>query len=460
MPYINFTIDSINKCCNNDITLFLKYNDNNDLDHIIDFNKEIQITKDHTKLDQNIKNIISKMNLKNDTYLNVFKKENAKQNELWILRTMLLFNIIGVATLCMNDESVYNYFKEKEKETPEIYKPKNNKMFPDTIVGLDKQFKLGNFGSYTKTSDIDLGVILIDTSYNTPVMSNLIWLIESLFIVLTKHDTLQYDIELYGDFLTKEENGQTYYYIDTSKININDLNPEYKNKIYKSAFYSIARNDLMHKILYSSNTTNVTSDIKSIMTNMKDAESKLLQLFESKTDKKNAEEIEVYKYLESNKKLDYSEHINNIDSMIETYESVTNEMKTYLTQSRIRIPEKEPHSDQEYRYIQTYDTRIDYYDKLNKTEKEKINFLNNATHTNDEIINLILIISESLSRRMEDYCSIPTIIHIVRTMQANKTETKRKSVMAQKLNLSYYMYICLLEESSILLMTAPFPESI
>ena len=277
-------------------------------------------------------------------------------------------------------------------------------MFPESIEGLDKLFELGNFGSYNKTSDIDLGIQFIgDYKINEkPNMANVIWLIEGLFIVLTGYDTLQYDIELYGDMLTIKDGENETFYLDTSKIK--DITP-----LLSCAMFSVARNQLID--------TNVESNIENIFdTNKTDAIilNHLKQITRQLDDKENI----VLEFL--NRNIDVGMYIKNvgIDNLTEAYNSAKTQMKMYLESSKV-----------DNKYIQTYASRKMYYEALFLAETERIKFL--ATYKNGaidelyttELIKLISAIANALSYRMEDYTCVSTVTHVVRTIQSGKDVT-------------------------------------
>ena len=397
MPYTYFNIeanDGIYNSCVHDIKNFTK-------DKKIKFPKDIYPNSNLDDLISNVKKIMEYMKLNGKTYLDYFKENEKEQEILWILRTFLLYNILSISTLIFqNPTLIKNLSVMPTTCVSKFYK----NLFPDldSIKGIDKLFKIGNFGSYNKTSDIDLGIQFIGNYKinNTPHMYKIIWLIEGLFINLTGYDTLQFDIELYGDMLTIIKNGVETFYLDTS-----DLNDLENQELYPAALYSFARNQLMDDF---KSTANLDMNMSVIEQKIKEELSKIKKL-----DKK---EQFVFNYL--NKSLEYK--LWDESKIQESYKNVKSSMKHYLEISY-----------KNGTYVQTYLARKLYYDALKDAELLRINYLNNKNDDKNNRIKLILSIAKSLSYRMEDYTCVPTVTHVVRIIQTNiditSTNKKRKN---------------------------------
>ena len=389
MPYILFKINSekttdnlsIHDSCVKDIENFTR-DKNLKIDHLNDLHPIISIEK----LNNNIKQILTFMNLGKKTYLDYFHDNEKEQEMLWILRSMLLYNILAIATLYL--------------QNPKLIVKNQYKIEP----GLDTLFKIGNFGSYNKTSDIDLGIQFIGNYKTTPIphMYKIIWLIESLFIDLTSHDTLQFDIELYGDMLTINKNKVETFYLDTS-----DLNEEETKLLYPTALYSVARNQLMDV----KDKKNIELDL-----DMSVIENRINKEFINKSlkEKLDKKERTIFHYLKHPKKL-WDDN-----DLYEPYKIVKKEMQHYLEKSL-----------KNGKYVQTDYARKLYYDALKEAEILRIEYLNSGTHDKNKRINLMLSIAKALSYRMEDYTSVSTVTHVVRIIQTNKDVTsgnkKRKN---------------------------------
>ena len=377
MPYILFKINSektsdnlsIYDSCVKDIENFTR-DKHLKIDHLNNLHPTLNIDD----LNNNINQILSLMNLGKKTYLDYFHDNEKEQEMLWILRSMLLYNILAIATLYL--------------QTPKLIVKNQYKIEP----GLDSLFKIGNFGSYNKTSDIDLGIQFIG-NYKTnsiPHMYKIIWLIESLFIDLTGHDTLQFDIELYGDMLTINKNKVETFYLDTS-----DLNEEETKLLYPTALYSVARNQLMD--------VNTKSNIE-LDLDMSVIENRINKEFLNK--KLDEKEKLIFNYLKHPKKL-WDDN-----DLYEPYKIVKKEMQHYLEKSL-----------KNGKYVQTDYARKLYYDALKEAEILRIEYLNSGTRDKNKRINLILSIAKALSYRMEDYTSVSTVTHVVRIIQTNKDVT-------------------------------------
>lgn len=398
MPFTYFIIEGeegIYNSCLNDIKKFTK-------DKKIDFPNDLYPTSNIDDLIKNIETIMNHMKLNGKTYLDHFKENEKDQELLWILRTILLYNILAISTLILQNVDLI----EKIGKMPNTCVSKFYKsiMYPNLnkIKGLDKLFKIGNFGSYNKTSDIDLGIQFIEDykTYKTPHMYKIIWLIEGLFINLTGYDTLQFDIELYGDMLSIIKNGVEIYYLDAS-----DLNNKEIEQLYPAALYSFSRNQLMDNF---KSPSKFDIDITSIEKKLKEEFLKLKKL-----DKK---EKFVFEYL-NNKLFEYK--LWDETKIEESYKNVRNSMKYYLEKSF-----------KNGKYVQTHTARQLYYNALKEAETLRINYLNH-NNTKNNRIKLILAIAKSLSYRMEDYTCVATVTHVVRIIQSNidvtSTNKKRKN---------------------------------
>ena len=400
-----------------------------------------------------IESILKQMGVQGITYLDKFHTvDESGKEKLWILRTLLLYNILIIATMFMikkADKKLLKYILGKYTNVNEIYKQDGVKcftpnilktieesqntnnfttsllvsMFPDldSVIGLNQRFKLGNFGSYKTTSDIDLGLIL-KGSYSDGEkshMADVIWLVEGLFIVLTGWDTLQYDIELYGDMLTIEQNDKETFYLDTSYfVDINPLLP--------SVYYSVARNQLMAPLLSDLPSANDLPlpqlGIKHILDSRK-TDQKLLQLLE--LDKPDPEAdpdpkmLEMKNHLSGKVSVSYQEVLHVVASGTNDaiYESIQQDMKGYLLASRVDFGSKN------VKYAQTPHGRYLYYAALLRAETARISFIKMSTHSQEETIGIIILIARALGYRMEDYTSICTVEHVVRTIQAKKDTT-------------------------------------
>ena len=452
MGYILFDIHNIKESCKKDIKLYVSALLNakdvqesqiseklqtyglDDID-LFDLVAEPQAEPQsisHSKYLQQIDAILRQMDLKGMTYLDKFHEvdESAKE-KLWILRTLLLCNILIIATIFMTDSLSHELIRvitDKYSGVPDFYthgiscfpSPDNHgslpkglvSMFPDPklVSGLNKTFKLGNFGSYKTTSDIDLGLILNGSysSEDTSHMADVIWLVEGLFIVLTGWDTLQYDIELYGDMLTIEKDGVETFYLDTSDF-------EEVTPLLPSVYYSVARNQLMGQLL-SDPTVEDQKGIKVILDST-NTDAKLLGLV--KDTPKTREITQMIGYL-TTPKGSYQEVLGEVASNIgqyDMYEGIKQQMKGYLLASRFDF------GSGNVKYVQTPYGRYLYYAALLRAEMARISFLNMPKHTHEETIDIIILISVALSYRMEDYTSICTVEHVVRTIQANQDTT-------------------------------------
>lgn len=165
------------------------------------------------------------------------------QTKLWIVRTYLFYQIIIFATKIMNNDSLFD----------DVYN-KNSQMVPRRIYRGDikpelENYKMGIFGSLTPTSDIDIGVQYSGEVIGLIGLSYFVSIFEDLFIIFFNKNTLDFDIEMYADMMTlpnphKEDTEHPdIFYLDTMNFKLNDF-----KEMLPYAGASILRNYVDSKI--------------------------------------------------------------------------------------------------------------------------------------------------------------------------------------------------------------------
>ena len=387
-----FSIENIISRCKYDITTFtnnnkIKMNNigftKNEIDVSI---KDITLISKFTSVNSNtsvsnmkltIKKIIGNMNtiLHQGKYVDeISHLSDSEQKKMWILRTVLFYQLLIILVNTLTNKDIYD----------EIYSDKDKYPYRADVSTRLTDFKMGIFGSMNPTSDIDLGVEYTgDYSDCEPALSYIVSRIECLFLSLTGKKSLDFDIETYADMATipnKDKNDPhvdifylSTYTFDKIKDKDNFL------KLVECAANSIIRNYLLAHT-DTTKTKNITLDkmIKELKLNLDEKTKKILN--------KNTE-----KYLKKS-----------FDTLTE-----------FFTMD---------YDKQRY----TYYTKVEYAENLKRDFTKNKNIYNLS---NDDTAELIYRIGVADTYRMESYCCIPTIIHVVRILQQQQ---QQKTASADK----------------------------
>jgi hypothetical protein len=238
-------------------------------------------------------------------------------------------------------------------------------------------FKMSLFGSIKPTSDIDVGL-----QYNGNKVSELHYIIqcvEEMFLLYTKRTCLNFDIEMYVDLLTLYQKPYDRFYLNSFTFGIAEF-----NKLLLYAFNSILRNILLRK---EKDGTLITYE-------------------------------DFYKKLQE-------------------YDTTVSQFCTLLSISKKQFyGNLKPHFNKSKEEIKTFlslsynKQRSIYYKKVKRAEEYKRLHYDMLKSENDvhSIVKMIGLMAEALTYRMESYLCAPTIIHVVRVLQANKhMNYKRKT---------------------------------
>ena len=177
----------------------------------------------------------------------------AEQHELWIARTCLVYQLLIVLTVSLENEKLYNAIflsaagPESDAANPAASASSIFKLpFRSDVKDFLKDVKLGIFGSLTPTSDIDIGVQYsgIAPTYS-PCLAYIVSRFELLFLIFTNKSCLDYDVESYADMITvpntddaTKDKVPDLFYLDTSELKWDDV----KTSLLPIALNSIARN--------------------------------------------------------------------------------------------------------------------------------------------------------------------------------------------------------------------------
>jgi hypothetical protein len=404
MVYPVFNIESIENRCIDDIKKFLdkemdkemdkddKEMDNTTIKLVDNTTIKLVIKEDEMnskqKMESIITNILAIMNCKfglsGKSYVHEIShidKEN--QNQLWIARTYLFYQLLIFATISFSSKVLYD----------SVYSDLIDFPYREDIVAELGHFKMGIFGSITPTSDIDIGIQYSGTELSIPGLAYIVSRFENLFIIFTGSSSLDFDIETYADMMTipnptdSYKNHPDYFYLDSSKFTETEF-----ERMLQCAGNSIVRNALL-----AHNHINETVDLKSITFKSIIDSVPELSLFE------NIIDIDIKNLL--------------LESKLESkwFDDSKKEVSAFLSKN--------------------YDEgRKEYYKQVNIAETlkfEKIKQgLTNLRPT--DVCDIMIEIGKALTYRMESYTCAPTVIHVVRILQASKADAEKYITLEPK----------------------------
>jgi hypothetical protein len=381
MVYPVFSFESIQTRCNEDIEQFSKDNNLEDktgltliIDATIFVNKQTLIDK--------IKPIMEYLNtkLEGKTYISYVSAGQDKLilNQLWIARTYLFYQLLIFATATFLNKALY-----EEVYTDINIDDKNKFPYREDIKENElRDFKLGIFGSKTPTSDIDIGIQYSGDTLEIPALAYIVSRFENLFLIFTGKASLDYDIETYADMMTIPNPDKTdiehvdYFYLDASIFK-----EKHFNKMLSCAGNSIIRNVL----LAYTDLHKVKSDFNNF-----DFNDIIMLLTENPISIQIPDDFQPIK----DKLIKNQEWFNNAKVKVQKFLNMTYDVQRYEYYTKVNIAEQLK------------------FKKVNK------NNLNNLSA--DDICDIMVAIGEALTYRMESYTCAPTVIHVVRILQASK----------------------------------------
>lgn len=294
-----------------------------------------------------------------------------KMCKLWIIRNYLCYLLLCYAT----------FLFENQIEFESIIKTREYKAEIGNKIDL---FELGIFGSSNPTSDIDIGIRYMGYD-DTIGLSYVISVVEDLFhLFIGVENSLALDIEPYADMyiLPNWDEKTKDKYPDMFFLNTSNFTPQNFKEVLPYIYASIIRNY-----------------IKGDDTQLNSFNRPDLQIYNNDNDKNKNNFFN--KYLDINSNEIY---------FMKGKDMALNYMKASYNKSR-----------------------EEYYKKVNNAEKllkdirvkiHTIQITNNITQSrlkiqlkNNDVLDCMIKIMESLVYRQESYVCPSTITHVVRTMQ-------------------------------------------
>ena len=346
--------------------------------------------------------------------------DDQKQKELWCLRTLLFYQLLITVTEMMNNEQLFNevyQYSTTKKITP-------TRIFRKDMVAELKNYKMGIFGSITPSSDIDLGVQF--SGFNTLVgLAYIVSVFEDSFLIFTGKSSLKFDIETYADLVTVPDirdksnsnaasltcsNVRDVFPYDTSKLTYPDF-----LKLLPFVFAGILRNYIIaQKDIGSRGSVAEIGESFNI--------ADFLDVATKKTGTNFLEFLRKYATVPENMAK---------ENMDEELGAAFDQAKTIATE----------YMSQPYAVA-----REKYYELVQKAEESTETLKTNYFTTGEvntsskELTEILMNASEALVHREESYTCFPTVMHVVRVMQANPNKYKTiqpSYCLTNKLNDAY-----------------------
>ena len=264
------------------------------------------------------------------------------------------------------------------------------------------EYKLGIFGSDKPTSDIDIGIQYTATGESN--LAELVQIIEDKFISLG-YRTLDFDIEFYGDLLTITKLVDAlpveYLYLSNSEFDCGEfleLLPYCGASIYRNYLHRLGGNrpaELARE--------NFTEEFRIYC------------------------ETYITKLINTAKLVLFDDTKNLLFSLLRACVSNSGFSKLFYDVEKYMYSTDELDDKLEIFNYQ----RNEYYKRITAVEdvinnKQSLITSNTYKLSTDEILSIITGIGNALIYREESYVCVPTIIHIVRIMQAKSANARAK----------------------------------
>lgn len=370
MVYPRFEKSSIIERCAQDIDKFLKeVTVDAPSPEVIKLNPDVATMDDmKTCIDVVVQRMLEtskKTNIVDFNYPHdIIEYDPQTQGQLWILRTYMFYQLLLFATAMMSDEKCFNdvYANETTKRT---FRPEITPELPKFLMGI--------FGSLSPTSDIDIGIQYSGHTENLVGLSYIVSVLEDMFVIFLKMPSLQMDIEAYADMMTlPSANDKDIFYLDTKNFGAGEF-----LKMLPLAGASIVRNYAFAKL------DEGNEDLDKVI------------------DEFNFAMLSTY-YKEFFLMDETTAILDDKGWQAEAKEMV----KTYFNQS----------------YNQQ---REQYYELVNAAESslQGVKAIIKQGETPPPVADIVLImanIGRALAHRAESYTCAPTVMHVVRVLQANK----------------------------------------
>lgn len=331
--------------------------------------------------------------------------DSDKQRKLWILRTYVFYQLLIFATKIMKSETLFEEIYTSESKYKRVWRP-------DVTENELQEFKMGIFGSLTPTSDIDIGISYTGKTSEFAALDYVVAIFEDMFKIFMEKSSLQLDIEPYADMYilpnpNESDSANPYiFYLDTSEFDIDDFKqilPYVKTSILRN--YVFAKLQLEHdsKIDTLSHVNKIVGDF------LKN------KGWETTTDFfKSHTSSAVYK----NDATKYYVFNNLFNSSVELLKQ--NDPKDHDSSTMIlsyMSKDYDTSREEYYRFVK------DAEEYLATNIKPKV--FNNEVLSKQMILDIMQKIGKTLTWRAESYTCGPTIMHVVRVLQANKNNPNK-----------------------------------
>ena len=332
----------------------------------VELQKQLKIITDR------ISDIAGKAITEFDYPHDISKYDKEKQKKLWCLRTLLFYQLLISVTEMMKNKILFGEvydFSTQNKLTP-------SRTFREDIIPELNNYKMGIFGSISPTSDIDIG-IQYSGQAKIVGLAHVVAVFEDSFIIFTGINSLHFDIETYADMMTfpdvTNSEGDVFY-LDSSHLTETDF-----EQLLPYVEASVLRNYVTAQIDLGSG-----EDVISILKTFN---------YEDFFKETQIPKSVLQKYLKLTKLKELTEEAKSI-------------IISYMSSSYD-------------------DAREKYYDLVEiaeiSIEKIREEYFNTrqVKMSNEQIVTIMINICKALVYRAESYTSAPTVMHVVRVLQAN-----------------------------------------
>ena len=393
MVYPTFTIQSIQARCGEDIQQFLQ---NNQITFADESFQDIASFALHTDTVSGKSDMLSVMDPLMAKIADISGKDLSsfdyahdvvhlpliQQQRLWIMRTYVFYQLLLFVTRTFQDETIYG----------DVYNDTSKYPYRHDIREDIEGFKMGIFGSITPTSDIDIGIQYSGQKLTVPGLAYVVSRFENIFITLTSKNSLEFDIETYADMMTIPNLGADkdtypdYFYLDTSSFETSHF-----RKVLVCAGTSILRNEVLAKMELQDRSL-TTEEIQSALDGF---------------------------------------GIDNMLKLQPSFAEFYTNIQGDLTENWLK--EASP-IVLDYMSSSYDDGRYKYYEHVDVAEKSKFAAIQNGADnlSTDQICDIMTKIGMALTYRMESYTCAPSVIHVVRILQASKENAEKYKTLTPK----------------------------
>ena len=323
-----------------------------------------------------IKELYNKLKCDQSTPFDYHAAVTSTANDMWITRTKLFYHMMACLAQMINDDEFRPVVYESSKYIP----PTENTDFNAS------HYKLGIFGSMNANSDIDVGVTYIGKGTNR--VADVVKMFEDMSLILLGVSTLRLDIEMYAGMVTIQCPGETNDTLE-DRFFVNMI------KLGKISEFWVDDMKLVRILT-------LTSILRSIAIGMKERKEKI--------------------ELPTTKDLIW-ERFERFDSLLSSPSN--SEIKSNF--DKFKDVEVREASDKLVPYIawlnggdEKYDeVRGRYYAAVNKASQTIGGIDCSSEPLRKNVIQYITETAESDLWRAESYMMAPTVVHVVRIIQAD-----------------------------------------